>query len=165
VSGSSKIAQFDTGTTETALRELLSHLQPTETVIATGGTDYGVEQILHRLIREEFPQFRSIGFITNEGRGDELGTPAITVAGNDWFGKSVPFLNSIDALVTVAGGGVIHQELLMAYKAKLPLFPLAGSGMKSDEFLAAHPEVPRYYKGVMIAQAIERIVPVAGGLT
>jgi hypothetical protein len=165
VSGSSKIAQFDPSATETALRELLAHLRPAETVFATGGTDYGVEQILHRLIRKEFPEFRSIGFITNEGRGDELGTPAITVAGNDWFGKSVPFLNSIDTLVTVAGGGVIHQELLMAYKAKLPLFPLAGSGMKTDEFLAAHPEVPRYYTGATIAQAIERSAPVAGGPT
>jgi hypothetical protein len=156
VSGSSRIAQFDHEATETAFRQLLTHLIPEETMFGTGGTDYGVEQILHRLIREEFPAFQLIGFITNEGKGDDLGTPAVTVAGNDWFGKSVPFLNAIDFFVTVAGGGVIHQELLMAHKAEMPIFPLAGSGMKTDEFLQSHSDVPRYFTGNDIAEAIRR---------
>lgn len=156
VSGSSRIAQFDPEATETVFREMLAQLNPQDVMFGTGGTDYGVEKILHSLIREAFPAFRLIGFITNEGRGDELGTPAITVAGNDWFGKSVPFLNAIDYLITVSGGGVIHQELLMAYKAEIPLFPLAGSGMKSDEFLKDHPEVPRYYSGADIAGALKQ---------
>ncbi len=156
VSGSSKIAQFNHKATETAFSEMLKDLNPAETMFATGGTDYGVEAILHRLICEEFPEFGLIGFITNEGKGDELGTPAITVAGNDWFGKSVPFLNAIDFFITVAGGGVIQQELLMARKAGIPIFALAGSGMKTDEFLQAHPDVPRYFDGQSIAEGIRR---------
>lgn len=155
VSGSSKTTQFDPESTERAFRELLNRLDSERIMFATGGTDYGVEQILHRLVRKGFPAFRIIGFITCEGRGDELGTSAVTVAGVDWFGKSVPFLNAIDFLMTVAGGGVIHQELLMAHKAGIPLFPLAGSGMKTDEFLKDNPDVQRYHTGMDIAAAIE----------
>lgn len=164
LSGSSKIAQFDPVTTEAVLRELLQNSNPDEVMFATGGTDYGVEKILHRLIREEFPRFRLIGFITNEGKGDDLGTPAVTIAGNDWFGKSVPFLNSIDFLITVAGGGVIGQELLMAHKAQIPIFPVAGSGMNTDKFLEEHGNVPRYYAGSDIAEAIAaRVGQMNGG--
>jgi hypothetical protein len=157
VSGSSKITQFDPVSTETAFRILLKLLQPEKIMFATGGTDYGVEKILHHLIRDDFPDFGLIGFITNESKGEDLGVPALTVAGNDWFGKSVPFLNSIDFFVTVAGGGVIRQELLMAHKAAIPTFPLAGSGMSTEEFLEEHPELPRYYTGEEIAKAIGAI--------
>jgi hypothetical protein len=154
VSGSSKIAQFDPASTEAAFVELLSALNPQEVMFGTGATDYGVEEILHRLIRERFRGYSLLGFITNEGRGDELGTPAVTAAGIDWFGKSVPFLNAVDFFITVAGGSVIQQELLMAHKAGIPLFPLAGSGMKTDEFLESHTSLPRYYDGRDIASAI-----------
>ncbi|MFH1652955.1 MAG: hypothetical protein ABIE74_02765 [Pseudomonadota bacterium] len=155
VSGSSKISQFNPELTENVFRDLLKRSDPRKVMFATGGTDYGVEQILHRLIREKFPEFKLIGFITNEGKGDDLGTPAVTCAGNDWFGKSVPFLNAIDLFITVSGGGVIEQELLMAHKAGIPTFPLAGSGMGTDKFLKNHPEMARHYTGEEIAEGIK----------
>ncbi len=51
---------------------------------------------------------------------------------------------------------MIHQELLMAYKAGIPIFALAGSGMKTDQFLRHHPDVARYQSGREIAEAILR---------
>lgn len=159
VSGSSKASQFDAAATEDALVALLQGLDPGQVLFATGGTDYGVEKILHRLIRTDFQRFACVGLITNEGRGDDLGTPAVAIAGNDWFGRSVPFLNTIDVLITVAGGSVVRQELLMAHKAGIPVLPLAGSGMSSDDFLTEHPALPRHASGADLVRAIEQLSP------
>lgn len=161
ISGSSKASQFDEPSTERVLCTLLRGLDPDRVLFVSGGTDYGVEKVLHRLIKRTFPSFTCVGLISHEGRGDDLGTPVVAIAGTDWFGRSVPFLNAIDLLLTVAGGSVVRQELLMAHEAGVPILPLAGSGMSTDDFLAEHPALPRYTSGTDLLHAIAQRWPLA----
>ncbi|MDL1871606.1 hypothetical protein FBR05_05330, partial [Deltaproteobacteria bacterium PRO3] len=157
VSGASKFGQYP-ASAETVEREtsrLLDELDPEKTVLITGGTDHGVEAVVHKLARER--GFRVVGFIQEgaiPGEIELVDDLVFAGARNQWVDPLLAALNLVKAkqglALFVGGGGTVKEGILAAEAAGVDFYLMAKAegtegGGASGELAARFPE--RSFRG------------------
>lgn len=128
---------------------LLDNLNPNKYILVTGGTDYGVEEIIHNYARSK--GFSVLGVLTEEASLTEIKNHNIshyTIADGNWWAKSSFVMDNIikpceGKVLFVAGGPIVGDEILSSIYHKLDttqLFLLTGVGGSSDKKAKQNPE-------------------------
>ncbi len=152
VSGASKFGQYPASpeAVEGEIRALLGDLDPTKTVLITGGTDLGVEKIVHEVARER--GFKVVGFIQEGAIPGEINlVNDVVIAGarNQWSDPLLAALNVIASsngvALVVGGGGVVKEGINAAEQLGVNYFLMRrGAGVEgggaSGEMAAAKPD-------------------------
>lgn len=124
------------------MNKLLESLDPKKYILVTGGTDYGVEKIIHDKAKNR--GFEVLGVLTESAEISEINNPNIsnyTVVGGDWWAKSSFVMDNIikphhGKVLFVAGGSIVADEILSSVYHKIPedsLFIMNGVGGSSEK--------------------------------
>ncbi|MFO1428628.1 MAG: metallophosphoesterase [Candidatus Competibacteraceae bacterium] len=129
LSGASKFAQYPTTHEylQDTITEFVNALDPGRVLFLTGGTDHGVERILHRLAREH--GFKVLGFI-HEGAipGEIKCVRDVVLAGarNQWIDPLLAALNMAKQkggfALFIGGGSVVKQGIDYAAASGITYF-------------------------------------------
>ena len=122
--------------------KLLDVLDPNKFILVTGGTDYGVEEIIHKHAKNK--GFSIVGVLTEETLESDIANPNIsyfTIAQGNWWAKSSFVMDKIikpckGKVLFVAGGPIVGDEILSALYHKLnkeQIFLMQGVGGASDK--------------------------------
>ncbi|MDX6769170.1 MAG: hypothetical protein SF051_06530 [Elusimicrobiota bacterium] len=107
--------------------KLLSRLDPKRHVIVTGGTDFGVEAIVHQEAAAR--GFELMATITENTKAEEV-SPKVTAVVQyaiSWFGKSRPVLMELvkahgGFVIFQGGGAILAEEIELAVRLQVPVF-------------------------------------------
>ena len=128
-----------------SIEKALKNLDPAKHVIVTGGTEYGVDKIVHELASKM--GFSMIGTITENTVAEEV-SPLIKTYINtsiNWFGMSRPVLEKIvqphgGIMIVQGGGAILKEHIEVAKRLGIPsLYQLGPEGAGHDVALT-HPE-------------------------
>jgi adenosine deaminase len=129
--------------------KLLDVLDPNKFVLVTGGTDYGVEEIIHNNAKRK--GFSVLGVLTEEIFESEVKNPDIshyTIVAGNWWAKSSFLMDNIikpcnGKALFVAGGPIVGDEILSSLYHKLDkdqLFLMKDVGGASDKKAKQNPQ-------------------------
>lgn len=125
------------------VEEALRVLDPNRVVIVTGGTDYGVEKIVHHVAKQK--GFTVLGTFAEIGAGQEVASIDFgTVSSISWFGKSRPVLEMVKGhhglAVFIGGGAMVEGEIHMAARLEVPFLLMNGPEGASTDASQIFPE-------------------------
>lgn len=134
---------------QSEMLNLLNKLDSNKYIIVTGGTDYGVEEIIHNNAKQK--GFSVIGVLTEEANISEIKNSNIshyTIAKGNWWAKSSFVMDNIikpcnGKVLFVAGGSIVGDEILSSLYHKLDksqLFLMSGVGGASDKKAKQNPQ-------------------------
>ncbi len=138
-----------------SIREMIHALDPAKVYFVTGGSDYGVEKIVHQEIerynqdlkKQGKPQFKMLGTLVSENRGTlyELGpiTDAI-VAAPWWFERSATTLkfvaNQNGLVIYWSGGAIVADEIQSARNSNVKFALAKGPAGAANNATSLYPE-------------------------
>lgn len=107
------------------IETLMDKLDPAKYIIVTGGTDYGVEEIVHNLAGKK--KIEVLGVLTEDLSIDEIKNTNIqsfTVIKGNWWAKSAFVMNNIikpskGKVLFAAGGAIVSDEIVSGIYNKL----------------------------------------------
>lgn len=158
ISGASKFGQYPASpeVLEAELSALLDGLDPEKVVLFTGGTDHGVEKVVHRLAIQR--GFRLVGFIQAgaiPGEIDLVGDLVVAGERNQWADPLLASLHFAKAkggmALFVGGGGVVKEGIEAAEQLGIDYYLMAkgeeieGAGGASGEAALRFPD--RSFRG------------------
>ncbi|MFZ4713817.1 MAG: hypothetical protein ACOYL6_08910 [Bacteriovoracaceae bacterium] len=123
--------------TEELIVDTLKNLDPKSVVIVTGGTDYGVEKIVHQYAKKM--GFEVLGTLVTESSGDEMGELThYALFGDKWYDKSANVLQMIKdnqgKTIFIGGGNILGDEIQAAYNIGIDYYLMKGVPGASDRF-------------------------------
>lgn len=129
------------------INDLLNTLDPEEYYLITGGSNYGVEDYLHK--QNEKRQFDVVGVLTSESDVSEhtVGITHYTLLNQNLWGKFPYIMENIlkpqnGKIIFIAGGAIVNDEILSAMYHKMDknsLFLMAGVGGASSQKAEQNP--------------------------
>ncbi len=160
ISGGSKFGQLplDSEALEKEIRIFVDSIDPSRTVLFTGGTDNGVEGMIHRAVEERNKtgkkKIEVIGFIQGAAIPGEIGYVKNLVLAADAHDWLTPLKRAIQkskelggAMVSIGGGNVVHQGIDEAVKLKLPLYLMGAESLAEGSTGGASVERSAEFKG------------------
>lgn len=119
------------------ISDLLNGLNPKEDIIVTGGTNMGAEKIVHEEARKR--GFKIIGVISqNIVKATEpifAGLNTVVVVSRSWETMSGPFVDMVDALVSLGGRKTTNSMIDTATSRGMPTLQMQGNITNSDLLL------------------------------
>ncbi len=170
------------------MRDFIASLDGRKDVVVTGGTDYGFEAVIHRLIEERnlsLPvdaQIPVVGAITLEANVSEVRkgsiSHAIVLEYGDGFAQSwmdqpsalMDMVSRTGAQVVMAGGGQVVRDMIvdangrgLIHDGKIHLFEgiNGASGEKASEYPQAGFSSAKGLTSAMSGDRSQKVIPVA----
>ncbi|TVQ77148.1 MAG: hypothetical protein EA369_09565 [Bradymonadales bacterium] len=126
------------------IREYLSELAPRQHVIVTGGTDFGVEEHVHRIANEL--GFEIVSTITENTQAAELSphVSRVVLTGINWFGISRSLFEDIliphnGEVIFIGGGAILRDSIELAAKTSVPFRLMKGPEGAANELSTRYP--------------------------
>jgi hypothetical protein len=114
-------------------------------IIITGGTDFGVEKIVHRICKEKgIPTFGSfVAEVKEEGIVEDTVSNGF-IAGNSWYDKGAmvtELVRDYDGVIFFVGGGnIIKDEIQAAYNSGASFYLMEGPEGAAQDKLGLYPD-------------------------